>query len=65
MEEALLVILIYVCSVIILLHHENNFNFVAFDVQVSGITTVELNVNMHCEACAGQLKKKILQMRGI
>ncbi|CAO2838496.1 unnamed protein product [Amaranthus hypochondriacus] len=33
--------------------------------QVSGITTVELNVNMHCEACAGQLKKKILQMRGV
>ncbi|KAL6322617.1 hypothetical protein AAG906_014287 [Vitis piasezkii] len=23
--------------------------------QVSGLTTVELNVNMHCEACAAQL----------
>ncbi|CAO2821391.1 unnamed protein product [Amaranthus hypochondriacus] len=33
--------------------------------QVSGLTTVELNVNMHCEACAAQLKKKILQMRGV
>ncbi|KAH9616049.1 hypothetical protein KSS87_005895 [Heliosperma pusillum] len=33
--------------------------------QVSGLTTVELNVNMHCEACAGQLKKKILKMRGV
>lgn len=33
--------------------------------QVSGPTTVELNVNMHCEACAEQLKKKILKMRGV
>ncbi|XP_010519576.1 PREDICTED: heavy metal-associated isoprenylated plant protein 3 [Tarenaya hassleriana] len=33
--------------------------------QVSGVTTVELNVNMHCEACADQLKKKILKMRGV
>ncbi|KAG7551784.1 Heavy metal-associated domain superfamily [Arabidopsis thaliana x Arabidopsis arenosa] len=34
--------------------------------QVSGgLTTVELNVNMHCEACADQLKKKILKMRGV
>lgn len=33
--------------------------------QVSGLTTVELNVNMHCEACAEQLKKKILKMRGV
>ncbi|PIN01045.1 Copper chaperone [Handroanthus impetiginosus] len=33
--------------------------------QVSGLTTVELNVNMHCEACAGQLKKKILKMKGV
>ncbi|OIW02507.1 hypothetical protein TanjilG_12821 [Lupinus angustifolius] len=33
--------------------------------QVSGPVTVELNVNMHCEACAQQLKKKILQMRGV
>ncbi|XP_009602549.1 heavy metal-associated isoprenylated plant protein 9 [Nicotiana tomentosiformis] len=33
--------------------------------QVSGLTTVELNVNMHCEACAEQLKKKILRMRGV
>lgn len=32
--------------------------------QVSGLITVELNVNMHCEACAEQLKKKILKMRG-
>lgn len=32
--------------------------------QVSGPVTVELNVNMHCEACADQLKRKILQMRG-
>ncbi|MED6170062.1 Heavy metal-associated isoprenylated plant protein 9 [Stylosanthes scabra] len=33
--------------------------------QVSGPVTVELNVNMHCEACSEQLKKKILQMRGV
>ncbi|KAJ8554223.1 hypothetical protein K7X08_024901 [Anisodus acutangulus] len=33
--------------------------------QVSGLTTVELNVNMHCEACAEQLKKKILRMKGV
>ncbi|XP_031394819.1 heavy metal-associated isoprenylated plant protein 9 isoform X2 [Punica granatum] len=33
--------------------------------QVSGPTTVELNVNMHCEACAEQLKRKILKMRGV
>ena len=33
--------------------------------QVSGLTTVELNVNMHCQACADQLKKKILKMKGI
>ncbi|KAK4431244.1 Heavy metal-associated isoprenylated plant protein 9 [Sesamum alatum] len=33
--------------------------------QVSGLTTIELNVNMHCEACAGQLKKKILKMKGV
>ncbi|KAL1225626.1 Heavy metal-associated isoprenylated plant protein 9 [Cardamine amara subsp. amara] len=34
--------------------------------QVSGgFTTVELNVNMHCQACADQLKKKILKMRGV
>ncbi|KAL9315918.1 hypothetical protein ACSQ67_016919 [Phaseolus vulgaris] len=33
--------------------------------QVSGPVTLELNVNMHCEACADQLKKKILQMRGV
>lgn len=25
---------------------------------------MELNVNMHCEACAEQLKKKILKMKG-
>ncbi|KAL9225118.1 hypothetical protein vseg_001078 [Gypsophila vaccaria] len=33
--------------------------------QVSGLTTVELILNMHCEACAAQLKKKILKMRGV
>ncbi|KAL5719243.1 hypothetical protein ACHQM5_012047 [Ranunculus cassubicifolius] len=33
--------------------------------QVSGLITVELNVNMHCEACAEQLKRKILKMRGV
>ncbi|KAG8390470.1 hypothetical protein BUALT_Bualt01G0086700 [Buddleja alternifolia] len=33
--------------------------------QVSGLITVELNVNMHCEACAAQLKKKILKMKGV
>ncbi|XP_058762266.1 heavy metal-associated isoprenylated plant protein 9-like [Vicia villosa] len=33
--------------------------------QVNGPETVELNVNMHCEACAEQLKRKILQMRGV
>ncbi|KAF7830812.1 heavy metal-associated isoprenylated plant protein 9 [Senna tora] len=33
--------------------------------QVSAPITVELNVNMHCEACAEQLKRKILKMRGV
>ncbi|KAI5657489.1 hypothetical protein M9H77_26282 [Catharanthus roseus] len=33
--------------------------------QVSGLTTVELNVNMHCAACAEQLKRKILKMKGV
>lgn len=33
--------------------------------QVSEVTTVELFVNMHCEACAQQLQKKILKMRGV
>ncbi|KAL8095613.1 heavy metal-associated isoprenylated plant protein 9 [Apium graveolens] len=33
--------------------------------EVSESSTVELNVNMHCEACALQLKKKILKMRGV
>ncbi|KAK4436174.1 Heavy metal-associated isoprenylated plant protein 9 [Sesamum alatum] len=33
--------------------------------QGSGLSTVELNVNMHCEACAGQLKRKILKMTGV
>uniref|UniRef100_A0A7N0UCE7 HMA domain-containing protein n=1 Tax=Kalanchoe fedtschenkoi TaxID=63787 RepID=A0A7N0UCE7_KALFE len=28
-------------------------------------TTVNLDVNMHCEACAHQLKKKILKMKGV
>jgi hypothetical protein len=32
--------------------------------QVSEPVTVELNVTMHCEACAEQLKGKILKMRG-
>ena len=29
------------------------------------MTTVELLVNMHCEACAQQLRRKILKMRGM
>lgn len=29
------------------------------------LKTVELNVNMHCEACAQELKRKILKMRGV
>lgn len=33
--------------------------------QVDGLVTVELSVNMHCEGCAEQLKKKILKMRGV
>ncbi|PHU15664.1 hypothetical protein BC332_16869 [Capsicum chinense] len=33
--------------------------------EVSRLTTVELIVNMHCEACAKQLKRKVLQMRGV
>ncbi|KAJ9552908.1 LOW QUALITY PROTEIN: hypothetical protein OSB04_016953 [Centaurea solstitialis] len=33
--------------------------------QVPGLITVELNVNMHCEACAQQLKRKILRMKGV
>ncbi|MED6219192.1 Heavy metal-associated isoprenylated plant protein 9 [Stylosanthes scabra] len=34
--------------------------------QVSApVSSVELNVNMHCEACAEQLKKKILKMKGV
>ncbi|KAK1392135.1 heavy metal-associated isoprenylated plant protein 3-like [Heracleum sosnowskyi] len=33
--------------------------------QVDGLSTVELNVNMHCEACALQLKKMILKMKGV
>lgn len=33
--------------------------------QVSEVTTMELHVNMHCEACAQQLQKKILKMRGV
>lgn len=32
--------------------------------QVSEVKTVELLVNMHCEACVEQLQKKILKMRG-
>ncbi|XP_010262918.1 PREDICTED: uncharacterized protein LOC104601331 [Nelumbo nucifera] len=37
---------------------------VTLQSQVSGLTTVELNVSMHCKACAEQLKRKILKMRG-
>ncbi|KAK3042050.1 hypothetical protein RJ639_001752 [Escallonia herrerae] len=33
--------------------------------QVSESTSVELIVNMHCEACAQQLKSKILKMKGV
>ncbi|KAL5217962.1 hypothetical protein ABZP36_018646 [Zizania latifolia] len=33
--------------------------------QVSEATTVELLVSMHCEACAHQLQKKIVKMRGV
>ncbi|XP_074558915.1 heavy metal-associated isoprenylated plant protein 9-like [Curcuma longa] len=33
--------------------------------QESGMSTVELLVNMHCEGCAEQLKRKILKMRGV
>jgi len=33
--------------------------------QVNEVTTVELLINMHCEACAQQLHKKILKMRGV
>ncbi|KAG8061939.1 hypothetical protein GUJ93_ZPchr0003g16799 [Zizania palustris] len=33
--------------------------------QVSEPTTVELMVSMHCEACAHQLQKKIVKMRGV
>ncbi|KZV50521.1 neurofilament medium polypeptide-like, partial [Dorcoceras hygrometricum] len=33
--------------------------------QVAGLNTVELNVNMHCQACAEQLKKRILKMKGV
>lgn len=32
--------------------------------QVNEVRTLELLVNMHCEACAEQLQKKILKMRG-
>ncbi|CAI9772046.1 unnamed protein product [Fraxinus pennsylvanica] len=33
--------------------------------QASELTTVELNVNMHCLACARQLKRKILKLKGV
>ncbi|KAE8708226.1 IAA-amino acid hydrolase ILR1-like 5-like [Hibiscus syriacus] len=33
--------------------------------QVTGLTTLELNIDIHCQACAEQLRKKILKMRGI
>ncbi|KAK9122398.1 hypothetical protein Syun_020015 [Stephania yunnanensis] len=32
---------------------------------VSGVNTIELNVNINCEGCARELKKKILKMRGV
>lgn len=35
------------------------------EAQASEVTTVELHVNMHCEACAQQLRRKILKMRGV
>ncbi|XP_022844543.1 heavy metal-associated isoprenylated plant protein 9-like [Olea europaea var. sylvestris] len=34
-------------------------------LQTSKITTVELNVKMHCLACARQLKRKILKLKGV
>ncbi|XP_022888808.1 heavy metal-associated isoprenylated plant protein 9-like isoform X2 [Olea europaea var. sylvestris] len=33
--------------------------------QDSELTTMELNVNMHCLACAQQLKRKILKLKGV
>ncbi|KAG4381676.1 hypothetical protein GLYMA_15G198801v4 [Glycine max] len=33
--------------------------------QASEPVTVELKISMHCEACAKQLKRKILKMRGV
>ncbi|KAJ1694792.1 hypothetical protein LUZ63_011490 [Rhynchospora breviuscula] len=33
--------------------------------QVNEATTTELKVNMHCEACAQQLQKKIQRIRGV
>ncbi|KAH1112712.1 hypothetical protein GYH30_010794 [Glycine max] len=33
--------------------------------QASEPVIVELNISMHCEACAAQLKRKILKMRGV
>ncbi|XP_059300162.1 heavy metal-associated isoprenylated plant protein 9-like isoform X2 [Lycium ferocissimum] len=33
--------------------------------RVSELRTIELTVNMHCEACAQQLKRTILKMRGV
>ncbi|XP_075496886.1 heavy metal-associated isoprenylated plant protein 9 isoform X1 [Primulina tabacum] len=33
--------------------------------QVAGLSTAELIVNMHCQACADQLKKRILKMKGV
>ncbi|CAI9762531.1 unnamed protein product [Fraxinus pennsylvanica] len=33
--------------------------------QASELTTVELNVNMHCLACAQQLKRKLLKLKGV
>ncbi|KAK8465272.1 hypothetical protein PHAVU_009G038800 [Phaseolus vulgaris] len=33
--------------------------------QASEAVTVELKISMHCEACAEQLKRKILKLRGV
>ncbi|CAL9162079.1 unnamed protein product [Musa hybrid cultivar] len=44
---------------------EGDYKPDAVPPQVSEMTTVELLVNMHCEACAQQLRRKILKMRGV
>ncbi|KAG0458845.1 hypothetical protein HPP92_021973 [Vanilla planifolia] len=35
------------------------------EAKAGGMATVELLVNVHCEACAQQLRKKILKMSGV